>query len=460
MNTQLKIKLLIVSAFLLIIFLFSGFVYLSISNYSHTDFFHLLKIRAVTNAKIELDGKHDAMAQSIAELRSDYFDHLPQEKDFYFALKEVDAAVISNELEVPQSFIQEAIAQGEAVYKSGNIYFMGLTYSSAQGPYLVIVSAENYYNSHHFSYLRKVLLLAIAIVIVFALLLSNFISKSVFKPINEITHSVNEISTENLHLRLASKNNNDELGDLVNTFNNMLDRIETSFETQKNFISNASHELRTPLTAIIGEADVTLSKPRTTQQYEETIRVILQEAEKLDKKTQALLFLAQTGYTDKVQKFERLRIDQLLWDVKDTIQKLYPESKVHFDLSMLPEDPTKLKIMGNAQLLHLAFSNVISNGCKYSNNQPVKVAIGAGDKKVIIVVKDEGIGIPENELAYIYDPFFRASNSYNYEGYGIGLPLTRNIIRMHKGHLTVTSSENQGTTVEIKLPSLDQPNSF
>jgi signal transduction histidine kinase len=453
MNTKLKIKLLILSAFLVITLLFSGFIYLSISNYSNADFFHLLRIRAVTNAKIALDGKQDAMAQSIVELKSDYFDHLPQEKDYYFPLSSFDVTSVSQQLTVPPSFLLEAKTQGEAVYKSGNIYYMGLTYESSQGPYLIIVSAENYYNSHHFSYLRKVLLLAFAIVIVFALILSTFISKSIFKPINEITKRVNDISTVNLHLRLATKNNSDELGELVNTFNNMLDRLETTFETQKNFISNASHELRTPLTTIIGEADVTLSKPRSIEHYEDTIRVILREAEKLDKKTQALLFLAQTAYRDNAQEFERLRIDQLLWDVRDTIQKLYPDSRVQFDLSMLPEEPTKLEIIGSAQLLHLAFSNIISNGCKYSDNSPVKVAIGVGDSKVIILIRDEGIGIPENELRYIYDPFFRASNSYNYEGYGIGLPLTRNIIRIHKGSMLVTSIENEGTTVEIKLPS-------
>lgn len=232
----------------------------------------------------------------------------------------------------------------------------------------------------------------------------------------------------------------------------MLDRLETSFETQNNFISNASHELSTPLTTIIGEADVTLVKERTTAEYIDALTVIQKEAERLEKITKSLLFLAQTGLTGKVQKFEKVRADQLLWDVKSTIDKINPKNKVQLNLSLMPDNPEQLKIQGNEQLLHLAISNLINNACKYSNNQTVIVSIGTAGDKVIIVIKDLGIGIPENELKYIYDPFFRASNTREYEGYGIGLPLTRNIVRLHKGELIVNSKINEGTTVQISFP--------
>uniref|UniRef100_A0AAU6WTN8 histidine kinase n=1 Tax=Chryseobacterium endophyticum TaxID=1854762 RepID=A0AAU6WTN8_9FLAO len=95
----------------------------------------------------------------------------------------------------------------------------------------------------------------------------------------------------------------------------------------------------------------------------------------------------------------------------------------------------------------------MQNGCKYSNFQQVKVSLGATDTDVYIIVKDHGIGIPGQEMNKIYDPFFRASNTQNYEGYGIGLPLARNIVRMHQGELIVNSYENQGTTVQLRFPN-------
>ena len=267
-----------------------------------------------------------------------------------------------------------------------------------------------------------------------------------------IIGDMKKISTENLNFRLKEPQDNEELRSLTSTFNNMLNRLETSFETQKNFISNASHELNTPLTSIIGEADVTLAKERSKEEYIISLKNILEDAGKLDKKTKALLFLAQTGYDGKAQTFISLRIDELVIDVKETVEKIYPEAVIHLDFDSLPENPDKLTVNGNTQLLHLAISNVVMNACKYSKNRKVNFALAASDKNVIITVKDKGIGIPENELPYIFDPFFRGSNTENFHGYGIGLPLTRNVIKMHNGSVIATSSKAEGTIMEIKIP--------
>lgn len=114
----------------------------------------------------------------------------------------------------------------------------------------------------------------------------------------------------------------------------------------------------------------------------------------------------------------------------------------------------KLKVKGNKELLRLAINNLLSNACKYSNNKPVFVSLVATQNEIIINIKDQGIGIPSSEIQFIYDPFYRASNTKAYDGYGIGLPLTRNIIRIHKGSLDVQSIAQQGVSVYIKLPML------
>lgn len=286
----------------------------------------------------------------------------------------------------------------------------------------------------------------------FSMIFSFYLSKTLFRPILKITGKVKEISSENLHLRLESQPGNKELNELVDTFNDMLNRIETSFETQNHLIGNVSHELRTPLTSIMGEADVALSIPRSNEHYQETLQIILNEAEKLDKKIKALLMIAQTGFDGKIQKMDKMRMDQLLWDVIETATRINAKNNVLMDISMLPDNPKKLKVQGNEQLLHLAMANIINNGCKYSNFQQVKVSLGATDNHVYIIIKDSGIGIPDSEMDKIYDPFFRASNTKNYEGYGIGLPLARNIVRIHNGELIVNSKENVGTTVQIRFP--------
>jgi signal transduction histidine kinase len=382
-----------------------------------------------------------------------FSEKLPHEKDFFIPIDDVlDLTFEAQRIGIPENFLRNVVKNNSDEYVSERYLYKGINYQSKFGKFIVITAAENYFQLNQAENLIQTLLFAIVASILLILYIALYFSKNIFKPISVITEQVKEISSENLHLRLNDSNRSDELNELARTFNDMLDRIETSFETQNNFISNASHELRTPLTAIIGEADVVLSKPRRPEEYIEALYIVLQEAEKLDNKTKALLFLAQTGFNGKVQKFDKVRMDQLLWDVKENLENLNAKNKVHLDMELLPENPMKLKVNGNQQLLHLALSNIISNGCKYSDYNTVVVSIGASDDFVYVVIKDKGIGIPENEIKYIYDPFFRASNTKNYEGYGIGLPLTRNIIRMHNGRMLVTSLENEGTTVQITLP--------
>jgi signal transduction histidine kinase len=449
MKTQTKIAAIFFVISLVIIIVFSGLVYFFIIRYSFTDFYKRLEIRAVVAAKSELEEE----VAAFEDVRKQHLEKLPQEKEYFFEVlpgKSFDQE--ARQLSLPLSFFNQVMNDGSAVYQQNEIFYSGIRYAGKKGDYLVIVSAENYYNSHHLAYLRNIIIGAIIVMSLFALYISILFSKNVFNPVKKITNSVKEISSRNLHMRLGPSSGNDEISELTVTFNDMLDRLETSFETQNNFISNASHELSTPLTGIIGAAEVTLSKEREAEVYREALRTILSEAERLDNITRSLLMLAQTGFDGKKQKFERVRADQLLWDVKETIDKLDPRNKVVINLSLMPEAPEKLKIMGHPHLLRLAISNLVNNACKYSNHQVVTMAIGTSNHRVIIIVSDTGIGIPEDDIPHIFDPFFRASNTNPYEGYGIGLPLTRNIVRMHKGDIEISSQLGKGTTVQLSFP--------
>jgi signal transduction histidine kinase len=265
---------------------------------------------------------------------------------------------------------------------------------------------------------------------------------------------VRDISAHNLHLRLEAKKGRDEISELSNTFNNMLDRLQASFETQNNFVSNASHELRTPLTAIIGEAELALSRSRSDEEYRQSLQVITREAEKLRLLTGHLLTLAQTGFDGRKQSWEILRADELLWDTKHAVEEIEPGSRLQLQLDNLPEDERALCIMGNIYLLRQAISNILLNACKYSDHREVLAALKVSAGHVHILVTDKGIGIPAAEMRYIFDPFFRASNTLRYEGHGVGLPLARTIIRLHGGTIDIQSKEGAGTTVQVTIPTI------
>ncbi|MBC8033401.1 MAG: HAMP domain-containing histidine kinase, partial [Chitinophagaceae bacterium] len=215
---------------------------------------------------------------------------------------------------------------------------------------------------------------------------------------------------------------------------------------------NASHEFRTPIATILGEAELAISAPRTAEELKTAITIIHKQAEKMRHLSNNLLNLAQTGFDGKRQEWKMIRVDELMWNVKESVEEITNSCSLYMRLDKLPESPEDLLVKGNEQLLKLAISNIVLNGCKYSGNKPVNLTIMKVEEYIHIVVEDEGIGIPQLELDHIFEPFFRASNSLKFEGYGIGLPLSLNIIRRHHGMIKVSSSEGRGTKVVVALP--------
>ncbi len=450
MKTRSKIVLMLVTIFVGLILVFSICVYAFISRYYFRDFYERLETRSYSTARSELEDHHDT--KWVKRFKQEYLQRLPEERNYIIERGTSPLPQLAKKSDLPVQLLSEIQRTGLGTYRRNNVLYCGVKYVTKGKVYFVITSAKNLYFDKFIGFLRNLLIISILTSSVLVVLISYWVSKRLINPIRQITENVNRIGTENLNVRLENPGTDDELSELVSTFNDMLNRLETSFETQNNFISNASHELNTPLTSIIGEADVALARPRSEAEYVEALNSILEEAEKLDKKTKALLFLAQTGFNGKAMKLDKVRMDQLVLDVQLTINRIYPKNKVHIDFSSLPENPLELKVKGNEQLLHLALSNIVANACKYSNNQDVNISLSSHGGWIKICITDIGIGIPQQEIQHIYDPFFRASNTGNFEGYGIGLPLTRNIIRLHKGEISVRSGVETGTVVEISVP--------
>ncbi|MES2578148.1 MAG: HAMP domain-containing sensor histidine kinase, partial [Bacteroidota bacterium] len=264
-----------------------------------------------------------------------------------------------------------------------------------------------------------------------------------------ITDEVKIISASNLHNRLPETNSTDEIADLTKTFNNMLDRLETSFEIQANFINNASHELKTPVTTIIAEAEIMLLKERNVSEYISSLENIHSQASRLGDLTESLLKLTQTGYDGKKQLLDIVRIDELLMDVKSDVDKIYPNNRVTIKIKKIPTDPSFLEIPCNKSLLELSLNNIIANGVKYSDNETVFVTLFVNSSSIKISITDIGIGIPAEDIPHLYEPFFRGKKASKYNGYGLGLPLAMKIIRMHNGELQIQSEPDKGTIVNI-----------
>jgi signal transduction histidine kinase len=456
MRIQMKTALLFTAVTAALILAISMSVYYFTSRFAFNDFLKRLELRAAIASRILFE-KDQGSVDAFNELRDQYLEVLPQEKEYVFKFDSIDQATLKrNGLPLRMSFVREVEnKKGGIVFEHvKDVHYAGLLYSNAKdGRYLIIKSAVNKHGEDMLRNLLHTKAIAFIFSVVLVFSISLFFARKTLEPVRKIISQVNNISAHNMHLRLDEKEGKDEISELASTFNKMLDRLQTSVETQNNFVSNASHELRTPLTAIIGEADIALSKARSMEEYRNSLQIISREAGKLHKLTSSLLNLAKSGFDGKKQNWELLRMDELAFTVKESIDEIDPQNQLQLDLTALPQDEGRISVLGNLNLLKLALTNVAMNACKYSNNRVVKLSVEASGKKVLVVITDEGIGIPADELKHIYEPFFRASNTNSYEGYGVGLPLTQAILRLHNGNIHVRSEENRGTIVTLTLPA-------
>lgn len=279
-----------------------------------------------------------------------------------------------------------------------------------------------------------------------------FFSKRLLRPIRKIADEVNIISAQSLTHRIKSGKGDDEWHYLTETLNDLLNRLQESFEIQRRFISSASHELSTPLTSISSQLEVSLQRNRAADEYRQVMQSVYQDVRHLSKLTQTLLEFATVSGTAGGIEIKLIRIDEVLMRLPGQMTKIDKGYSVRLEFDQLPEDEERLLVFGNAELLFTAIKNIVSNACKYSSNQLAKVKLSVGQNEIIVSVEDDGKGIPENELKNIFQPFYRTEDSRAIVGFGVGLPLVNRIIKLHKGDIKVNSIVGKGTIFFIQLP--------
>lgn len=274
---------------------------------------------------------------------------------------------------------------------------------------------------------------------------------SIVSPVRKINDAASKFAMGDFTERIPIENN-DEIGQLCASINNMADELSTAEAMKNEFISSVSHELRTPLTAIKGWAE-TINSDNDEETTRKGIRVIVSETERLSQMVEELLDFSriQNGkFTLQISKID------ILAELEDAIL-IYTEKAKHENTTISYNSPEMLPfIYGDKNRLRQVFINIIDNAIKYSSSPDHEshieiIASQLDEKNLCITVKDNGCGIKAADLPKIKTKFFKANHSKR--GSGIGLAVADEIITMHHGSLNITSQENVGTTVEIILPT-------
>ncbi|MDJ1496137.1 HAMP domain-containing sensor histidine kinase [Cytophagaceae bacterium DM2B3-1] len=301
--------------------------------------------------------------------------------------------------------------------------------------------------------LRTTLILGSLILIALQGLATWYFMRRDLLPLSRIASQMKQISGPTFHQRLSESNLNNEIGQMSHAFNELLDRVEKAYQQQFNFISYASHELRTPLAILLSNSQVTLFKERTTEEYVQTLKSFQDDVNQMILLVNSLLELARLNADAQSVSFSCLRLDEQLWAASDLLKENHPDYQIHIDFATIGDTDEAMLVMGNARLLMLVFKNLMENACKYSSNKKVVVNIQAGQQQVLVNVCDEGIGMSAAELEHIFDAFYRNGQHSKIAGYGIGLPLAKRILEIHRGSIVVQSVKDKGSVFTVTLPT-------
>ncbi|WP_245719868.1 ATP-binding protein [Paenibacillus tianmuensis] len=276
------------------------------------------------------------------------------------------------------------------------------------------------------------------------------ISSKTLQPIKKIVTATNSISVTNLHERLPIEGSEDELQILAKTLNSMIDRLEISFAQIQQFTSDVSHELRTSLTILRGEIDVALNKDRSAEEYKSVLYSVMEEIVYLSDMVEKFLYLS-TKTSDPNQIVSKV-IDgiRLFEYVRNHLSSIAVNKKIELTF----KTPETITFHGDEDLLRRLFVNLIENAIKYTpEGGTVAIHVTSKGKFAQIEVIDNGIGIPEEHLPYIFQRFYRVGDSRTRSqgGTGLGLSLCKWIVEVHKGTIEVRSKPHHGTTVILSL---------
>jgi signal transduction histidine kinase len=443
-----KISLIFTGLTSLVMLCSFAFIYYLSYQYTKEEFFLRLEEKAefTTQKYFEEDELNKTVYEQLVDKNSKT---IPEAKEIVLNTNNHQLVYDSLKHIIPENQIKELLSGQNIKYKKASKQYVGLYYPDNQGKFIVVISAIDKFGIQKLQNLLKNLIEIFLISILFIYFIGMFYSERMLTPLAHILKKVNEIKATNLKLRLKDNSSKDELGELTRMFNQMLERLEHSFMMQKNFIHNASHELKNPLTAIIGETEVTLSKMRSQEEYVVTLNKIATESERLNMLTRNLLNIAQADFEITEMNSEQTRVDELLWEIKDYFDNTDYKDRIIFHVTTLPDSSKSNIVSGISNLLKTALINIIDNACKFSDEQIVDVILKVDKANISITVIDKGIGIPESDFANLFQPFFRASNTFQYKGSGIGLSLTEKIIKLHGGSIVFKSTQGIGTTVEV-----------
>ena len=310
-------------------------------------------------------------------------------------------------------------------------------------------SMENY--TRFIEVFRKIFISTMAILFFVAAVVGWFLARRALAGVETVTQTARHISSGSLEERVPVNKREDEIDRLAITFNQMLDRIQTLVTEIKEMSDNIAHDLKSPITRIRGISEITLTTGASLNEYEKMAAGTIEECDRLLDMINTMLVISKTEAG--VSRLEKKEID-ISSVIRDACELFQPAAEDK-SLTLVCHADGNFKVYGDLRLIQRMIANVLDNAIQYTpSDGRVDVSIHAGrNQRVEIAVTDTGIGISEEDLAHIFERFYRCDPSRSQAGTGLGLSFARTVARAHGGDITATSAPHHGSVFSVNLPS-------
>ena len=318
--------------------------------------------------------------------------------------------------------------------------------------YTGVVAIDISHHEHFMHLFQRTLWIFMVLATVAMGLMGWFVVRRGLMPLQMIKRRAAEITANRLHTRLPTEAIPLELVDLVATLNEMLSRLEESFQRLLDFSSDLAHELRTPISNLLTQTQVTLSKARTEEEYRDILASNIEEFEHLSRMISDMLFLAKADNKQLVPNREPVRLADEVVSLFEFYEVLAEEKAVHLVCT------GTAVVCGDRLMLRRAVSNLLSNALRYTpSGGKVTVSIGENDLETQLTVENTGENIPAEHLPRLFDRFYRTDSARQRttDGSGLGLAITRSILLAHGGHISVDSADGV-TRFTLYFPASDR----
>lgn len=294
------------------------------------------------------------------------------------------------------------------------------------------------------SYLLLVILFILSLIILF------FFTEMVYLPLKKITEATEQYASGNLHYEFTV-DSEDEMGYLAATLSYMANEVARSEDNQKKFIANVSHDFRSPLTSIRGYLEAMLDGTIEPDMYEKYLGIVLSETERLTKLTNSLLSLNNLNLKGVMLELTDFDINSVIRRTAETFEGTCSKKGITIELKLIGEE---MLVHADETKIGQVLYNLLDNAIKFSHHDStIKIETSEKHNKLFVSVKDSGIGIPKDDVKFVFDRFYKSdlSRGKDKKGTGLGLAITKEIIQAHNEHINVISTEGVGTEFIFSL---------